>query len=254
VTVQNEPAAAQVWDSCLYSAEEERDFVRDHLGPTFKKAGLERVKIIIWDHNRDLLIERVQVAYNDPEASPYIWGAAFHWYGPEKYENLQLAHDAWPDKKLIFTEGCQEGGPHLGSWDVGERYGHEIINDLNRWTVGWIDWNMLLDETGGPNHVGNLCSAAVIADTVNDRLIFQSSYYYLGHFCRFIRPGAARILCASTREDLQVTAFRNPDESVAVVVLNRTDEERKFCLRLPDRAGNSAIPAHSISTYLWQPS
>jgi glucosylceramidase len=89
---------------------------------------------------------------------------------------------------------------------------------------------------------------------VNDRLIFQSSYYYLGHFCRFIRPGAARILCASTREDLQVTAFRNPDESVAVVVLNRTDEERKFCLRLPDRAGNSAIPAHSISTYLWQPS
>jgi len=91
VTVQNEPAAAQVWDSCLYSAEEERDFVRDHLGPTFKKAGLERVKIIIWDHNRDLLIERVQVAYNDPEASPYIWGAAFHWYGPENTRTFN-----WP--------------------------------------------------------------------------------------------------------------------------------------------------------------
>jgi glucosylceramidase len=254
VTVQNEPAAAQVWDSCVYSAEEERDFVRDHLGPAFKKAGLEHIKIIIWDHNRDLLIERVQVAYNDPKASPYIWGAAFHWYGPEKFENLQLAHEAWPDKKLIFTEGCQEGGPHLGSWDVGERYGHEIINDLNRWTVGWIDWNLLLDETGGPNHANNLCSAPIIADTVNDRLVFQSSYYYLGHFCRFIRPGAARVLCASTREDLQVTAFRNPDESVAVVVLNRTDEERKFCLKLPDRAGSSATPAHSISTYLWQPS
>src|SRR5260221_12110227 len=115
VTVQNEPAAAQVWDSCLYSAEEERDFVRDYLGPTFKKAGLGHIKIIIWDHNRDLLVQRVQASYNDPEASSYIWVAAFHWYGPAKFENLQLAHEAWPDKKLIFTEGCQEGGPHLGS-------------------------------------------------------------------------------------------------------------------------------------------
>ncbi len=82
VTVQNEPAAVQVWDSCLYSAEEERDFVRDYLGPTFQKAGLERIKIIIWDHNRDLLIQRIQPVYNDLEASKYIWGAAFHWYGP----------------------------------------------------------------------------------------------------------------------------------------------------------------------------
>ena len=254
LTVQNEPAAVQVWDSCVYTAEEERDFVRDYLGPTIEKAGLSQIKIIIWDHNRDLLIERVRVAYDDPQASKYIWGAGFHWYGPEKFDNLQLAHDAWPDKKLLFTEGCQEGGPHIGSWDLGERYAHDIIHDLNRWTVGWIDWNMVLDENGGPNHANNLCSAPIIADTINDHLIFQSSYYYLGHFSRFIRPGAARILCASTRDDLEVTAFRNPDASVAIVVLNRTDEERKFFLRLADRVGISSISAHSISTYVWQPS
>jgi len=254
LTVQNEPAAAQVWESCVYTADEERDFVRDYLGPTLEKAGLGHLKIIVWDHNKDLLIERIRPSYDDPEASKYIWGAGFHWYGPEKFDNLQLAHDAWPDKKLIFTEGCQEGGPHIGSWDLGERYAYNIINDLNRWTVGWIDWNMVLDENGGPNHANNFCSAPIIADTKNDRLIFQSSYYYLGHFCRFIRPGAVRILCASTRDDLEATALLNPDESIVIVVLNRTDEQRQFSLRLPDRAGVSSMPPHSISTSVWQPS
>jgi len=253
LTVQNEPAAVQVWESCIYSAEEESEFVRDFLGPALQRAGLSRINIIIWDHNRDLLIERVQVAYDDPEASKYIWGAAFHWYGPNKFDNLRLAHEAWPDKKLIFTEGCQEGGPHIGSWSVGERYGREIINDLNRWTAGWIDWNLLLDETGGPNHVGNFCSAPIIADTNNDQLIFQSSYYYLGHFCRFIRPGAARILCACTRDDLEAAAFLNPDETVAVVVLNQTDHDQRFTLKLPERSGICSVPAHSISTYIWRP-
>ena len=165
VSVQNEPAARQTWDSCIYSAEEERDFVRDFLGPELAQAGLGHIKIVIWDHNRDHLAERASVVYSDPQAAKYVWGAGFHWYGEPHFEQVQLTHDAWPDKQLLFTEGCQEGGPHAGSWDLGERYAHNIINDLNRWTVGWIDWNLVLDETGGPNHVGNLCSAPLLIDT-----------------------------------------------------------------------------------------
>ncbi len=250
LTIQNEPAAVQSWESCIWTAEEERDFVRDHLGPTLHRSGLERIKIIIWDHNRDLMVERAAVAYNDPEASKYIWGIGFHWYGPDKFENAQIVHDAWPDKHLLFTEGCQEGGPHIGSWDLGERYARSIVNDLNRWTVGWVDWNILLDETGGPNHVNNFCSAPIIADTRTDRLVFQSSYYYLGHFSRFIRPRAARILCASTQDDLEATAFINPDRTIAVVVLNRTDNERTFTLRRDAQAAMCSMPAHSIATYI----
>jgi glucosylceramidase len=250
LTIQNEPAAVQAWDSCIWTAEEERDFVRDHLGPTLYRSGLERIKIIIWDHNRDLMVERAAVAYKDPEANKYIWGTGFHWYGPDKFDNVQIVHDAWPDKHLLFTEGCQEGGPHIGSWDLGERYARSIVNDLNRWTVGWVDWNILLDETGGPNHVNNFCSAPIIADTRNDRLIFQSSYYYLGHFSRFIRPGATRILCASTQDDLEATAFLNPDRTIAVVVLNRTDKERTFALTRDARAAMCSMPAHSIATYI----
>jgi len=251
ITVQNEPAAVQSWDSCEYSAEEERDFVRDHLGPAMQKAGLGDVKIIIWDHNQDLLVQRAAVAYADPEASKYIWGTGFHWYSDEKFDNLSLHHDTWPDKKLLFTEGCQEGGPHLGEWKIGERYGRAMINDLNRWTVGWTDWNLLLDETGGPNHVNNLCSAPIIADTKNDKVLFQSSYYYIGHFSRFVHPGARRILCSTPKETMEAAAFVNPDGSVAVIVMNRTEKAMRFQLNTPDSTAVSDAPAHSIATYLY---
>lgn len=250
LTVQNEPAAVQPWDSCEYTAEEERDFVRDHLGPTLQKARLGHVKIMIWDHNRDLIVERVQPAYEDPEAAKYIWGAAFHWYGHDRFDNIQLVHDAWPDKQLLFTEGCQEGGPHIGEWSLGERYARSVINDLNRWSVGWVDWNLVLDERGGPNHVGNFCSAPIIADTGKDELIFQSSYYYIGHFSRFIRPGAQRVLCSTTQDDVEATAFDNSDGTLAVIVLNRTDKGRQFTLKLHGRSVTSTIPPHAISTYV----
>ena len=130
------------------------------------------MKIIIWDHNRDETVRRARVAYSDPEASKCVWGTGFHWYVEDKFDNLQLHHDAFPDKHLLFIEGCQEGGPHHGSWAVGERYGRSMIHDFNRWMVGWCDWNLVLDETGGPNHVGNFCSAPILADTQADALYF----------------------------------------------------------------------------------
>lgn len=250
VSVQNEPDAVQRWDSCIYSANEERDFVRDFLGPELALAGLGHVRIIIWDHNRDLMVERASVVYADPEAAKYVWGTGFHWYGENHFDHVQQVHDAWPDKHLLFTEGCQEGGPHLGEWELGERYACSIINDLNRWTVGWIDWNLVLDERGGPNHVGNLCSAPIMIDTASDALLHQSSYYYLGHFSRFIQPGARRVLCAATRQDLETTAFANPDASIAIVVLNRTEQAIGFKLSVSGQRVMTELPARSIATYL----
>lgn len=250
VSVQNEPAANQRWDSCLYTAEEERDFVRDFLGPELARAGLGHIRIIVWDHNRDLMVERASVIYSDPEAARFVWGTGFHWYGEDHFEHVQQVHDAWPDKQLLFTEGCQEGGPHLGSWDLGERYARSLINDLNRWTVGWIDWNLVLNEQGGPNHVGNFCSAPILIDREHDALLFQSSYYYLGHFSRFIKPGAQRVLCASIRQDLEATAFINSDASVATVVMNRTEHNISFPLRIGDSKMLAELPPRSIATYL----
>jgi glucosylceramidase len=251
ITVQNEPMATQMWESCIYTAEDERDFVRDFLGPALEAAGLQRVHVVVWDHNRDLMVERASVIYGDPAAARYVWGLGFHWYVVDKFENVQLVHDAWPDKHLLFTEGCQEGGPHIGSWALGERYARSLINDFNRWTEGWIDWNVLLDTTGGPNHVNNLCSAPILADVDNDRLIYQNSYYYLGHFSRFVRPGARRILCATARDDMDATAFRNPDGSVVVVALNRTEQDMPYALRCGSQHAVNTLPARSIVTLLF---
>jgi glucosylceramidase len=248
LTVQNEPMAAQRWDSCLYSAEEERDFVRDHLGPALHAAGLSHVKIIVWDHNRDELVERAGTIYRDAAAARYIWGAGFHWYLEDHFDHVQLLHDAWPDKALLFTEGCQEGGPHHGEWAVAERYGRSLINDLNRWTVGWIDWNLLLDMHGGPNHVGNFCSAPLLADGPAGVVHLQPSYAALGHFARFVRPGAHRVLCAATREALECTAFVNPDGSRVVVVMNRGDAACDFVLREGDEDVVVQMPGHAFVT------
>jgi glucosylceramidase len=250
VSVQNEPLAAQRWDSCLYTAEEERDFVRDHLGPALLAAGLGHVKIVIWDHNRDLMVERASVVYRDPEAARYVWGTGFHWYGADHFDHVQLVHDAWPDKQLLFTEGCQEGGPHTGAWQLGERYAHSIINDLNRWTVGWIDWNLLLDERGGPNHVGNFCSAPILVDRASGTAMHQSSYWVLGHFSRFVRPGAARVLCAASTSHVEATAFVNPDGGVAVVASHRRDHPAALDLRIDGACWTVECPPNSISTFV----
>ncbi|QHE53652.1 glycoside hydrolase family 30 beta sandwich domain-containing protein [Pontibacillus sp. HMF3514] len=250
VTVQNEPEATQVWDSCRYSAEEERDFVRDYLGPTLEKEGLGDKKIVIWDHNRDIAYERAETVLSDPEAAKYIWGTGLHWYVSEEFENLSRIHDAFPDKHLIFTEGCIEGGVQLGAWHTGERYARNIMGDLNNWLEGWIDWNLVLNEQGGPNHVGNYCDAPIIVDTNTKEVHYNSSYYYIGHFSKYIKPNAVRIKHKIEHDSLQVVTFQNEDESIVAVVMNDTDEAIEVYVTLNGQGCGVTFAAHSISTLI----
>jgi glucosylceramidase len=248
LSVQNEPEAVQTWDSCIYTGEEERDFVRDFLGPTLAKEGLGDIKIIIWDHNRDQLFQRAKVVLDDPSAAKYVWGVGFHWYSADCFNNVALTHDAFPDKVLLLTEACVEAGPHIGDWLAGERYGRAIIQDLNHWAAAWVDWNLLLDEQGGPNHVGNYCSAPIIANTEAKTVHFNASYYYLGHFSRFIRPGAKRVLCATNRDQLEATAALTPAGTLATVVMNRSDEAIMFNLIDGNSVVSITVPDHGIVT------
>ncbi|NLG81301.1 MAG: glycoside hydrolase family 30 protein [Bacilli bacterium] len=250
ISVQNEPQAVQTWDSCIYSSEEERDFVRDYLGPTIEKSGLD-VGIIVWDHNRDIMVERAATILLDKEANKYVWGVGNHWYVSENFTNLSIVHALFPDKHIIFTEGCQEGGVHLGAWHTGERYGRNIIEDFNNFSEGFIDWNMVLNETGGPNHVNNLCDAPIIADRNTKELIYNSSYYYIGQFSKFIRPNAVRIgLVKNTPEGVRATAFKNEDSSIVVVVQNELDHMETFSLVVNNIGVTVESPEHSITTYI----
>lgn len=248
VSVQNEPAAVQRWDSCEYSAQDERDFVKV-LGPTLEKHNLEDKKILIWDHNRDIMVERASVVFDDPEANRYAWGTAFHWYENEQFQNVLKLHEKYPDKHLMFTEGCQEGGPHFGEYQVGERYGRNILNDLRNYNEGYIDWNLFLDETGGPNHVNNLCSAPVMIKIFHEEIIHMISYYYIGHFSKFIRPNAVQLGSSGTNEVMYV-AFRNEDGSEVVVVQNEKETEVHVEIKGLKQPILVTIEPRSISTFI----
>lgn len=250
VTIQNEPAAKQVWDSCLYSAEEERDFVKNHLGPTLHKNGLEDIKVIIWDHNRDIVYDRAKVVLEDEEAAKYVWGTGIHWYVSEEFSNTSKVHDEFPDKHIIFTEGCQEGGVKLGSWNTGERYGRNIIGDLNNYIEAWIDWNIVLDETGGPNHVNNLCDAPVIVDTVNKEVYYNSSFYYIAHFSKFIKKNAVRVKTTVIGNKIHGLCCVNEDNSVSLVIMNENNEDKNIRLNIDDESSIITIKANSIYTLI----
>lgn len=250
LTVQNEPMAVQKWESCIYTGEDERDFVKNFLGPTLRKSAFSHLKLIIWDHNRGLMYQRAKAVYDDPEASKYVWGTGFHWYTGDHFENVKQVAEAFPDKNLIFTEGCVYPFNYdsLNVWHWGETYGKSLINDLNNGAAAWVDWNILLDETGGPNHVSNFCYAPVIGNTKTGKLTYMNSFYYLGHFSKFIRPEAKRIICSSNDDDLMSTAFINTDGSIVTVVQNITDNDKDYFLWIDGKAVKTRSLAHSIST------
>jgi glucosylceramidase len=258
VTIQNEPMATQKWESCIFSAEQERDFLKNHLGPTIRKEKLSNKKIIVWDHNRDLIYQRARTILTDPQAAQYVWGVGYHWYEPwsggePMFDNVKLVREAFPDKHLIFTEGCADAFKYerLHDWSLGELYGRSMINDFNSGTVGWTDWNVLLDETGGPNHVQNFCFAPIHADTRNGELIYTNSYYYIGHFSKFVQPGAKRITSSPTRSPLLSTAFLNPDGKVSAVVMNKTDQKISYFLWLDGQAAEVESLPRSIQTLVF---
>ncbi len=250
VSVQNEPLAVQTWDSCIFSAAEEADFVGDYLGPTLRRNGLADQKIVIWDHNRDLVYDRAKISLSNPKAAQYVWGIGFHWYSGDQFVNIEKTYREFSDKPLLFTEGCIEKGVKLGQWDRGEIYAHNILGDLNSGTVGWIDWNMVLDLQGGPNHAGNYCDAPVVVNTATGEVFFQSSYYYMGHFSKFIERGARRIGCLVDGAYVELAAFLNPDGTIVVVVLNRKDEALQFTLEVQGNSFAIASPGHSIQTII----
>ena len=258
LTLQNEPMATQRWESCVYTAEEERDFLKNYLGPTLKKSGLGNTKITVWDHNRDLISQRSNTILNDPEANKYVWGIGFHWYeswsgGEPMFENIKKVHDIYPNKNLLFTEGCNENfkSENYQLWKNGERYGKSMINDFNNGTVGWTDWNILLDENGGPNHVGNFCFSPIHGDIKTGELIYTPSYYFIGHFSKFIQKGAKRIDCVTSRSNLISTSFLNPDGKVVTVVMNQSSQKIDYNVYVDTNKVSISILPHAIQTLIY---
>ncbi len=258
MTIQNEPMATQIWESCIYTAEEERDFLKNYLGPTLSKNKLQSKKVIFWDHNRDLITQRANVMLTDKDAAKYVWGIGFHWYenwsgGEMMFSNVGEVNRMYPDKNLVFTEGCADSfnKNRILAWENAEKYGKSMINDFNNGTVMWTDWNILLDETGGPNHVGNFCFAPVHADSKSGNLIYTPSYYYIGHFSKFIKNGSQRISSVASRSQLLTTSFLNKTGNITTIVMNPTDKKITYFLCVRSLAVEVTIAPHSIQTLVF---
>ena len=248
VSVQNEANAVQKWDSCTYTAEEECEFVFNHLGEKMKKIGVE---VLFWDHNKERIYERSKTMMK--KALKYVDGIAFHWYSGDHFEQLGIFNKFYPNKKMFFTEGCYEYS--LGETDttsIGEKYAHDMIGNFNNGCNGFYDWNLILDETGGPNHKNNFCDAPIMADTVNDEIIIHDSYYYIRHFSEFVKKGAVRIASSKFTDKIETVSFKNPDGIIITVVLNASDTDFDINIRINEAVITSKLEAHSISTYIFE--
>jgi glucosylceramidase len=253
MSLQNEPNATQTWDSCVYTGAEEKAFLKDHMYPALVKNGLSEIEIFIWDHNKERVFERA-CEIIDEETDHMVAGIAFHWYSGDHFEGLDMVTQKFPGKKLIMSEACIEyckfsKDDYLAN---AQKYGHDMIGNLNHGMTAFYDWNIILDEVGGPNHVKNFCDAPFLFDGDKKVLIEQNILSYIGHFSQYIMPGAVRIGYSKYTDKLEVTAFANidksMDKSIVAVILNQTKEWLPAVIRLNGQYTMIYIQPESIST------
>lgn len=287
VTIQNEAHAQMGWESCYYTAEDEREFAQEYLRPALNKAGLNEKKVFFWDHNKERAFDRALAVLSEPESREALDGIAVHWYAGDHFGALEAFHQMYPEKLILGTESCV-GTEQKKCYETGEKYAHDIIGNLNHWACGWVDWNMILDSDGGPDHWKDeqtafkeifekngrkeeslneiekefllpctktgiwVGEAPVIMDSETKEIKYSSSYYYIGHFSKYIQPGAVRIGSSIYTSALEACAFENPNGGKVAVVLNPGDISRKLTLRYQNEIAETELPAHSIATYLFQ--
>ena len=249
MTLQNEQHAVQTWDSCLYTAREEAEFLRDFLHPAMERHGIADVEVFLWDHNKERLFERMRDTI-DGSTDGLIAGAAFHWYSGDHFEALDLCRQMYPGKRLMVSESCIE----FSKFDRGDETGaalsllHEAMGDLNHGASAFIDWNLLLDEQGGPNYVGNWCLAQFLYDTGARRLLRQPLQSYMERLAQVVVPGAVRLATTRFSDAVDATAWRHPNGTVALALLERTGRSQDVVVRMDGREATVELAPFELAT------
>ncbi|KAK7085837.1 hypothetical protein SK128_017034 [Halocaridina rubra] len=239
-----------------------RDWIKTSLGPTLSAAGMRRLILMVDDFNRDTLPWYPMPMLEDPDSSQYIDGTAVHWYsdkwvGPSVMDET---HSFFPEKFLLYTEACEGWdvtGPEsvsLGSWNRAENYVHSILENSNHHSTGWVDWNLALDMSGGPNWAGNYVDAPIIINAVDDEFYKQPTYYAMGHFSKFVLEGSVRVYSSVSGSDsLESVAFHDPSGATVIVLLNRGEDSLDISvLHGTDEYLNFQVPAKAVQTILYR--
>jgi len=258
ITTQNEPEDGCIPDfpfqAMCFTAETLRDFIVTDLGPQLNATHPD-VLILVFDDQRSVLVNWATIIFNDTLAKEYIDGIAIHWY--EDFlvtpSVLNDTHNLFPEKFILGTEACT--GYSTGSWIHAEYYARDIINDLNNWAVGWTDWNMALNMTGGPCWPNDPVESPILVDGINDTFYKGPMFYILGHFSKFVIPDSIRIGMNSTSlpTALNVVAFKTPANYMVVQVYNQGDFTYRFVIDLNDGSNryiNANIPSQTFQTYI----
>ncbi len=266
ISVQNEPIALQTWESCYYSPDDEKEMLEKYLIPTLEREGLPDVKVVLWDHNKERVFDRARYILKSPVIDRKTLAVGHHWYSGDHFDGMSLV---WEElgKPTVSTEFCKEMKNNNGGIGFAEDYAREISGDLNNYNIAICDWNLMLDQNGGPFHNRTAqsshltgaafditqggCYAPILFDTESGKMTLTPVYYYIGHFSKFIKRGAHRIGCTKHTERLSVSAFRNPDGERVVVVMNPTDELIPVVLRHNDVCTRIDAAPHSIMTLVF---
>ncbi len=302
MTPVNEPHGnSGQWESMHFTAESQRDFIRDHLGPALEASGHDDIKVLIYDQNRDGMEHWADVVLGDVDAAKYVYGTAVHWYSSTNLvfeDALNAVHARFPGFDIIHTEGTidnlgrpapagvtdPDGYEEEATWFDNDafwwnanatdwayaatwapnpeyhpiytpvhRYARNIIVSLDNWMSGWIDWNVVLDRHGGPNHVQNFCGAPIMIDTDSGQVYYTPIYYVLAQFSRTIRPGdvaleTSKQLNGVDADALHASATVNSAGVVSVQLLNTTKRPIEYSLQIGAQFAEVTIPANAIQT------
>ena len=257
INSQNEPEANQLWESMHLDADEEGLLIRDYLVPALKRHGLD-TKVSIWDHNKDEMVRRANVTLSVSGVDQLVSAISYHGYVSDAYKNVELTHSLHSDKLLFFTEWCVEWAnaaygqteeTRASEGKAAERYAIEILESMNAGASAFVDWNLIVNDQGGPTWIRNFCDAPVQFLRVDKMIRHNLSFYYIGQLSKFLKRGARRLYCANDFEkDIYTAAYRNPDGDIVVFALN-TDWLKEPVL-LIDKVGRKvSLPPHSITTF-----
>ena len=259
VTPQNEPLNKGNSMSMYMGWQQQRDFIKQALGPAFRDAGID-TKILVFDHNfnYDNIADQIGYPlhiYEDPDASQYVAGSAWHSYGGNVSELDQIIYE-YPDKEIYFTEAS------IGAWNY--TFENCLVNDFETIFIGTLSrmgkgvtlWNLLLDDKGGPYGSAGACTtcygAVDISSSDYRTLTYRTHYYNIAHASKVIMPGAVRIGTEGFELDgLDYLAFRNPDGSIGVIIVNKNTGAQTLTFNTDEYSVNYEVPGRSLVSLSW---
>lgn len=249
ITIQNEPLHPGNNPSMLMLAEQQAEFIRDHLGPAFVGAELS-TKIVVWDHNCDNPQYPITVL-GDPGAYPYIDGSAFHLYNGD-ISALSTVHNSFPEKNLYFTEQYTSSEGTF-SGDLAWHIKNVIIGSMRNWSKNALEWNLANDQNFGPHTDGGctVCKGGLTIGSAGN-ITRNVGYYIVAHASKFVPTGSVRI-GSNVPGTLHNVAFSTEDGRRVLLVLNDGDSAASFNIEHNEKRATATLGPGAVATYIWKP-